>query len=108
VTGSIFSYEVSDIKANSFPRQGTTMANNSDGNSSPESSTQPDKDKKPSLGIVGMIGSVFAAIIGIQSQKNRERDFKKGNPSDFILLGVIFVFLLVVGMIAFVNSLLPS
>lgn len=73
-----------------------------------ETTTQAPQTTKAPLGIIGMIGSVLAAVFGIQSQKNRERDFKAGNPSDFIVLGVIFVIILIVSMIALVNSVLPD
>ena len=33
--------------------------------------------------------SVGAALIGVQSSKNRERDFKTGNPLHFIIGGLI-------------------
>lgn len=46
--------------------------------------------------------SVNAAFFGVQSSKNRERDFTKGKASHFIVIGIImtvvfvFVILLVV------------
>lgn len=84
-----------------MPSETPTEKNNAQTREPP--TAQPER-----MGIVSMIGSVLAAVFGIQSQKNRERDFKKGNPSDFIILGVIFVILLVAGMIVFVNSVLPD
>lgn len=43
-------------------------------------------------------GSVLAAMIGVQKQKHRERDFERGNPVHFILVGVLMtaVFLLII------------
>ncbi|MDH1104711.1 DUF2970 domain-containing protein [Pseudomonas otitidis] len=37
-----------------------------------------------------MLHSVAAAAFGVQSGKNRARDFSRGRPSHFILLGVLF------------------
>ncbi|MDH5179418.1 MAG: DUF2970 domain-containing protein [Gammaproteobacteria bacterium] len=35
--------------------------------------------------------SVMAALFGVQSSKNYERDFKHGKPSQYIILGLIGV-----------------
>ena len=50
------------------------------------------------LGFKEVAQSVAAAAFGVQSGKNRERDFSKGKPSHFIALGLIFtiVFILVI------------
>jgi hypothetical protein len=37
-----------------------------------------------------IIQSTLAAAIGVQSKKNRERDFQEGNAGTFIAAGVIF------------------
>ena len=47
-----------------------------------------EKDKKPSFGQVVL--STLAAAIGVQSDKNRERDFKGGSIKTYIAAGVIF------------------
>ena len=45
-----------------------------------------------------VIISVLAAFFGVQSDKNRERDFKQGKPIHFIVAGLLLtlVFILVV------------
>ncbi|MBU1283907.1 MAG: DUF2970 domain-containing protein [Gammaproteobacteria bacterium] len=45
-----------------------------------------------------MLQSVLSAALGVQSGKNRSRDFSRGKPSHFIILGVLFtaVFVLVI------------
>ena len=55
-----------------------------------------DSDDKP-LTLWEMLQSVLAAALGVQSGKNRGRDFSRGKPSHFIILGVLFtvVFVLV-------------
>jgi hypothetical protein len=37
-----------------------------------------------------MLHSVVAAAFGVQSGKNRERDFTHGKPAHFIVLGIGF------------------
>ena len=56
-----------------------------------------DEDNKP-LTLWEMLQSVLSAAFGVQSGKNRSRDFSRGKPSHFIILGVLFtaVFVLVI------------
>ena len=44
--------------------------------------------QKPRFGSV--ILSILAAAIGVQSDKNRERDFANGSPFTFIIGGFVF------------------
>lgn len=37
-----------------------------------------------------MLHSVMAAAFGVQSSKNRARDFSHGKPSQFLILGLLF------------------
>jgi hypothetical protein len=48
-----------------------------------------------------VVGSVLAAGLGVQSSKNRERDFKQGRPIVFIAAGIVFT-LLFIGTVAFI------
>jgi len=48
--------------------------------------------------------SIFSAAIGVQSNKNRERDFQQGSLSAYVIGGVIFT-LTFIGVIVFVVSL---
>ncbi|MBP8204009.1 MAG: DUF2970 domain-containing protein [Pseudomonas sp.] len=56
-----------------------------------------DDQDKP-LTLWEMLQSVLSAALGVQSGKNRSRDFSRGKPSHFIILGVLFtaVFVLVI------------
>ena len=53
-----------------------------------------------------VLGSVAASAFGVQSRRNRERDFSRGNPWHFVLAGLVFtgafvgVLVLVVRMVA--------
>ena len=61
-------------------------------------------DKKPTL--LQVFGSVLSAIFGIQSSKNRERDFSRGDPKQFIVVYVFIVICAVLSMIALVRVIL--
>ena len=52
------------------------------------------EDQKPSA--LKVIGSVLAAFIGVQSNKNRERDFKHGRVAHFIIAGLILTLVFIV------------
>ena len=56
-----------------------------------------EEENKP-LTLWEMLQSVLSAALGVQSGKNRTRDFSRGKPSHFIILGVLFtvVFVLVI------------
>ena len=53
------------------------------------------------LTIVQLIQSFFAALIGVQSEKNRQRDFQQGSLKNFIITGIVgtVLFILVLVMI---------
>lgn len=50
--------------------------------------------------------SVIAAALGVQSSKNRERDFTHGNPIVFIFAGLIFTILFVLTIVGVVYLVL--
>jgi hypothetical protein len=55
----------------------------------PQSPT-PERDEAPkSLTFLQMVGSILASFFGVQSGKNRERDFKHGKARAFIMVGVL-------------------
>lgn len=67
---------------------------------------KPGRDNKP--GIIQIALSTIAAAFGVQSNKNRERDFSGGNIYSYIIAGVIFTALFVGGLILLVNFLLRN
>lgn len=67
-------------------------------------SEQDDRDRP--LTFWQMIHSILAAAIGVQSGKNRSRDFSRGKPSHFIAMGVLFTALFVVVIISIVKLVL--
>lgn len=42
----------------------------------------------PSLSFLQMLVSILASFFGVQSDKNRKRDFEQGKPIHFIVAGV--------------------
>ena len=55
-----------------------------------------------------LIGSAISAAIGVQSSENRKRDFSRGKPSQFIIIGILFTVLFVLVMIGVVNLVLST
>lgn len=53
-----------------------------------------------------MLQSVLAAAFGVQSGKNRARDFSRGKPSHFIVLGVLFTTVFALALFALVKLVL--
>jgi len=47
------------------------------------------------LGPLQVISSVFAAGLGVQSSRNRERDFKQGKFGVFMAAGLVFTLLFI-------------
>ena len=68
-----------------------------------EEPAHSEENDEAGLTIGQLIASVLAAAFGVQSAANRKRDFAKGKPSQFIIVGIIFTALFVVLMIGFVN-----
>ncbi len=69
------------------------------------SDQQPDKRKSPSF--VAVLASAMAAVFGVQSSRNHERDFTRGKPIHYIMVGLIvtLVFVLTVwGVVRLVLS----
>lgn len=63
------------------------------------------KDDKP-LRFIEMLHSVLAAAFGVQSGRNRERDFSRGKPSHFIALGVLFTLVFAAALFGIVKLVL--
>ncbi len=89
----------------------STSSENIDGNEAcadAQTSEQEDENNANSIGFLSVIGSVLAAIFGIQSEKNRQRDFQQSSPVAFISVGIIVVMTLVITMIAIVDAIISS
>ncbi|MDF1639061.1 DUF2970 domain-containing protein [Alcanivorax jadensis] len=64
-------------------------------------------DARKSTSWMQVCQGVLAGLIGVQSQKNRERDFKMGNGVDYILVYTLMVVAMVLGMVVVVNLVIP-
>jgi len=53
-----------------------------------------------------MLHSVMAAAFGVQSGKNRARDFTHGKPSHFVILGILFTIVFALTLFGIVQLVL--
>jgi Protein of unknown function (DUF2970) len=73
-----------------------------------EEQEQSSEKKKEALNPFQVISSVFAAGLGVQSSKNRERDFKQGRAGVFIAAGLIFTLGFIAIMMVIVQMVLKG
>jgi len=64
--------------------------------------------KAETLSFFQIVGSTLAAAFGVQSSRNRERDFSKGRVSHFIVAGIAFTVVFVLAVIFVVRLVLAS
>ncbi len=64
--------------------------------------------QKPKVRIRQLFSSVFAAALGVQSSKNRDRDFKQGSVGVFVIAGILFTGLFVAGVITVVQVVIAN
>jgi len=65
-------------------------------------------DRQDRLSPWQIVGSTLASAFGVQSSRNRERDFSQGKASHFIVAGLVFTVLFVLGVILVVNLVLST
>lgn len=58
-------------------------------------------------GFLKVVQSVLASAFGVQSQQKYQQDFSQTTIVPYIVVGIIFVVLLVLGLIGLVNWLTP-
>ncbi len=68
---------------------------------------RPDGDEDK-LSFWQVVLSTLASFFGVQSQKNRERDFSKGNPLAFIVAGLILTVLFIATVLIVVRLVLHA
>jgi len=66
------------------------------------------ENSEKSPGRLQVIQSVIAAAFGVQSTKNRERDFAQGKPWHYIAGGVVFTVLFILGVWTLVQYMLSA
>ncbi|MDP5144307.1 DUF2970 domain-containing protein [Rheinheimera baltica] len=57
-------------------------------------------------GFKQIIKAVFGAMIGVQSEQQRQQDFSASSPLPYILVGVMFAIIFVVVLILIVSWVL--
>jgi hypothetical protein len=73
-----------------------------------DASETSEEDNRDNTTLLQVIGSVLMAGLGVQSSKNKERDFKQGNFKSFIIVGLAFTVLFVVAVASVVSTVLNS
>lgn len=73
-------------------------------NKQPENQQSPNHEKPP--GFWSTVKSVLGAMIGVQSESQREKDFEKADPVKLILGGIIFTVVFILTILYFVNKIL--
>lgn len=68
----------------------------------------PAPEKQEEITFLTVLGSVFRSWFGVQKEANRKRDFSSNNPMPFIVAGIIFAVVMVVGVIIAVNLALAG
>ena len=71
-------------------------------------SEQDKNADRKSLNPFQVISSVFAAGLGVQSSKNRERDFNQGRAGVFVAAGVIFTLGFIAVMVVIVELVIKG
>jgi hypothetical protein len=66
----------------------------------------PPKGKPMSA--ANIVGSVLSAAFGVQSSRNRERDFSQGSYRQFIIAGLIFTILFITTLVVVVRMVLSG
>jgi hypothetical protein len=67
------------------------------------------QDKPPKkITTFSFMSSIFAAAFGVQSNKNRERDFEHGKFHHFIIGGIIFAVLFILMVIGIVKLVMHN
>ena len=62
-----------------------------------------ERQSKKKLSLIDVALSVCAAALGVQSSKNRKRDFSRGNPITFLFFGALFTVIFVLTIIGIVH-----
>lgn len=68
-----------------------------------------DENDRKKLGFLHIVKSVLAAAVGVQSDKNREKDFQaKNSIYIYIAAGILFTVLFVLSVALVVNLVLSN
>lgn len=70
--------------------------------------SDPNTDKENKVSFIQVFQSTIAAAFGVQSDKNRQRDFKHGKPVHYIIAGLIFTLLFIAVIVFVVQMVVPG
>jgi len=84
------------------------MAGNKENPAGSEKKTEAENAAPNRLNPLQVVSSVLAASLGVQSSKNRERDFKQGRAGVFIAAGIIFTLLFIGTVLTVVQLVLKN
>lgn len=62
--------------------------------------------KNENLKMWAVIKSVIAGLFGVQSEKNRQRDFNQSHMLPFIVVGIVMIGLLILGVIGLISLIM--
>lgn len=74
----------------------------------PNDKDAPAEQPRKKFGLLQLTLSILAGAIGVQSNKNRERDFQEGGIRKFVIGGLIFTALFVLTLMLIVNIALSN
>ncbi|MEM9397400.1 MAG: DUF2970 domain-containing protein [Pseudomonadota bacterium] len=74
----------------------------------PINNERPVIQEAQKLSLSQLIASALAAGLGVQSSKNRERDFKQGRAPVFIVTGVVFTLIFIGSVFSVVTLVLNN
>ena len=66
------------------------------------------EEKAGEITFLTVLGSVFSSWFGVQKEANRKRDFSTNNPMPFIVAGIVFFFVMIIGVIIAVKLALAG
>jgi len=84
------------------------LAGNKEQPVDPAQESQAEDASAKGLNPLQVVRSVLAASLGVQSSKNRERDFKQGRAGVFIAAGIIFTLVFIVTIFTVVQLVLKN
>ena len=64
--------------------------------------------KSDHVSIFKVVLSVISAMFGVQSSKNHERDFAKGRPAAYIIVGIVMTILFILTIWTVVSIVMKS
>ncbi len=68
--------------------------------------SKPESENTQKPRFVDIVKSTLAAAVGVQSNKNRERDFAQGNILAYVVSGIIFTVLFISTVIIVVKMVI--